>query len=175
MYIISLIAVSLLALGGLFLFRPQWARGSLLAVTENKTLDFLLFGGASVWFLYKILNLGEADFGEHKSILFLLFASVAVGAFFYVREFLAVRGLAILTLMTSGWVLKSLFMEGGLSSLLVTSFVYISILLALYLGVVPYRLRDFREWLFISPTRRVFVSAAVMVYGCIILVAEICF
>src|SRR3954471_22098814 len=59
----------------------------------------VLFGAAAIWFLYNIGHLGEADLIIPRPYMFGGFALLAVLSLVYMREFLAVRGLATLILV----------------------------------------------------------------------------
>jgi hypothetical protein len=76
-----------------------------------------------------------------------LFFVVAVGSFIFVPDFLAVRGLAALILLTAGALLDVGYMHYG-SALFLKAYIYIFIVIALVLGANPYKLRDFFEWLY---------------------------
>ncbi len=141
--------VFLLALGALVLAKKDTLGGVALKATRSMPLAVILFGGATVWFLYKILHLGEADFGNHKTLLFLGFSIVALGSFIWVRDFLAARGAAVLFLLFADVLLDAAYMqwEAPQRLLLVTG-VYVGILLALWVGASPYKARDFLEWVY---------------------------
>jgi hypothetical protein len=107
----------------------------------------MLLGGG--WFLWKITQLGQSDFGDYKNILFILFAATLIGSILYVQDFLAVRGLAILVLLSANTGLKSAF---GLydipERLVLVTILYLFIVAALILGVMPYKMRDLLNWLY---------------------------
>lgn len=107
----------------------------------------LLLGGG--WFLWEVLQLGPSDFGNYRHLLFALFAATLVASLFYVRDFLAVRGVAILTLMAAHVGLQSAY---GLyeipARLFLVSILYLLIVAALYFGTVPYRMRDCIRFLY---------------------------
>ncbi len=140
--------LALVAIGTiLFLMRKK------VEVVAKKSLRsmpaaILTLGLGGGWFLYQVTQLGEADFGNYKKLLFVFFLAIGVLSFFYTRDFLSVRGAAILCLMAAKVLLDAAFMEPQTSRLLLVGFVYVCILLALYLGTVPFRLRDFFDWLF---------------------------
>lgn len=104
--------------------------------------NLFFFGTALVWFLIKILQLSEADYGEYRHMLFLLFAVIGGLSFFVIPDFLAVRGMAVLTLLWAHVLLDAAFMQEPASRLFMVSMVYVWIVAALYLGALPYRLRD---------------------------------
>ena len=135
------------------------------AFPRSQIAAFLLLGTAASWFLYKIMHLGPADFGQYKHLIFLLFLITAVGSFFFVPDFLAVRGLAALTLLVSGVLLDAAYMEAPQTRLFLVSFVYLMIVLSLYLGASPYRLRDFFDWLYQKEFRPRVVGGSLVAYG----------
>lgn len=156
----------LLVLGAAFLFGGEAFRARAFGLLRSKQAAWVLFGGASVWFLWHILNLGEADFGNYRNWLFLLFGAVALGSFIVVPDFLPVRGIAVLILLSARPLLDAAYMQfDHPQRLFLVTFVYAAILLALYLGTVPYRLRDFFTWLWASPRRVKVLGALTLAYG----------
>lgn len=126
-------------------------------------------GTAAAWFLYKITQLGPADFGQYKNLLFIGFLVVAIGSFIYVPDFLAVRGLAALILLTAGALLDAAYMELPTARLFLVSFVYLAIVIALYLGASPFRLRDFLDWLYRKEARPRIFGGIFTAYGLLLL------
>lgn len=122
-------------------------------------------GVASAWFLYGVAHLGEADFGNYRKPLLAFFFAVAVLSCFYVRDFLAVRAASILVLMTAKLLLDAAFMEEPGRRLFMVAFVYLCIVAALYLGTLPYRARDFFDWLFARGSRTFAVGSILAAYG----------
>ncbi|MGJ3244412.1 MAG: hypothetical protein ACFE0O_15840 [Opitutales bacterium] len=149
-----LTALPFLALGLFFLLAGSrgeyWAK----AFPRNRTATWILMGLAAGWFLWQVAFLSDADFGQYSEWLFAGFLTVAVLSFIYVPDFLAVRGLAALILLAAQIPLDAAWMRYELPGRLVmVTVVYLCILLALYLGAVPYRLRDFLAWLYARPGR----------------------
>lgn len=155
----------LLAFGAHFLWHGMRSAKSVQAFPRSQMAAYILLGSAAAWFLYKVTQLGPADFGQYKNILFGLFLVVAVGSFIYVPDFLAVRGLAALILLTAGALLDAAYMELPSARLFLVSFVYLSIILALILGANPYKLRDFFEWLYKKEARPRIFGAFFASYG----------
>jgi hydrogenase/urease accessory protein HupE len=87
-------------------------------------------------------------------------------SFFYVSEFLAVRGLASLILLSASPLLDTAFTRYDIPQrLFMVGFVYAALTLAIYLGASPYRLRDMIEWLQRVPGRARWVGASLAAYG----------
>jgi len=154
---IILTGLVLLALGGHFLWHGMGTEALAKAFPRSQAAAYILMGSAAAWFLYKVTQLGPADFGQYKHILFVVFLVTAVGSFYFVPDFLAVRGLAALMLLTAGALLEVSYMQYQMEALVLKGIVYLAIVAALILGASPYKLRDFFDWLYRSaPRPRIF-------------------
>lgn len=160
----------LIAFGAYFLRNGMASAGCVQAFPRSKRAAYLLLGLAATWFLYEITQLGAADFGQYKNLLFIAFLTITVGSFIYVPDFLAVRGLASLILLSAGVFLDSAFMQAPPTRLFLVSGVYAAIILALVLGGSPYRLRDFLEWLYKKELRPRIFGSLFVAYGVLLTV-----
>jgi len=168
----------LILLGAMLLWNGSPVERAAKAFPRSRAATAVLFGGAAVWFLGCVLNLGPADFGgqgsafnsptpgDFREMLLLLFAAVGIGSFFVARDFLAVRGVAILVLLSARHLLDASFYQMQAAPppgrVVLNAFVYIAILLAMYFGALPYQIRDFFLWLWpqkSSPRPRVLGAA----------------
>lgn len=144
------------------------------AFPRSKTGALFLFGGGALWFLWLVWHLSTADFGEYHVLLTVGFAAVAGLAFKCVPDFLAVRGLCVLVLLAASPLLGSAYMDYSRPQrLFLVSLVYLLIALAIWLGVQPYRLRDFFDWLFARAGRARAIGGALLAYG--LLLAAVAF
>lgn len=159
----------LIAFGVHFLWYGIRSAQSVQAFPRSRTAAYILLGAAAAWFLYKVTQLGPADFGQYKNLLFALFLVVALGSFIYVPDFLAVRGLAALILLTAGVLLDAAYMELPTARLFLVTFVYLAIVIALILGANPYKMRDFLEWLYRKEGRPRIFGGIFAVYGLLLL------
>lgn len=159
----------LIAFGAHFLWRGMRTATHVQAFPRSRTAAYLLLGSAAAWFLYKVTQLGPADFGQYKELLFILFLVTAVGSFIYVPDFLAVRGLAALILLMAGVLLDAAYMELPVARLFLVSFVYLAIIAALILGASPYKLRDFLAWLYRKEARPRIFGGFFAAYGLLLL------
>jgi hypothetical protein len=157
--------IFLIAFGAHFLWHGMATAKSAQAFPRSTLAAYVLMGIATAWFLYKVMHLGPADFGQYKKLLFLLFLGVAVGSFYYVPDFLAVRGLAALTLLIAGVLLDAAYMQLPQARLFLVTFVYICIVASLILGASPYKLRDFLCWLYKSEKRPKVFGGVFAAYG----------
>jgi len=164
----------LFALGALLLIGGASTGPLLKALPRSFAATLVLFGGAACWFLSNVLDLTAADFGDYKRILFGVFGLVALLAFKFAPDFLAVRGLAGLILLGASPLLSAAYMRYEVPSrLFMVTAVYVAIALALYLGAAPFRLRDFLQWLFVRPTRVRVAGGLATGYGLLLVVVAL--
>ncbi len=162
-----LAALVLLLLGVALLWSDPVVERGLKAFPRSRLASFVFFGGSAVWFIYLLSKLGPADFGDYRNILMLIFGVVGVAAFFASRDFLAVRGLAILILLIARPMLDSslVYYPPPGSRVWLNGFVYLCIVLAIYFGSLPYQARDFFLWLFERRARGRVLGAFCAAYG----------
>jgi len=161
-----LVGLVLLLLGGALVANTSLVRSSLKAFPRSRRAAYVFFGLAAAWFLYRVAHLSEADFGQFSRLLLFGFGAVAILSFFYVSEFLAVRGLAALILLAAGPLLTAAFGEYDIPArLFMVSVVYLALTLAIVLGAQPWRLRDAIEWVQRMPGRARITGSALVAYG----------
>jgi hypothetical protein len=156
----------LIALGVPLLLNHSAFVAMLKRLPRSTTATYLFFGAGAAWFLYNIWHLSPADFGDYRKLLFVVFGMVAVLSFKYVPDFLAVRGLCALMLVSAAPLLGAAYMDyEHRQRLFMVTLVYLGIALAIWLGAQPWRLRDFFGWLFTRPGRARSLGAIMTVYG----------
>ena len=164
-----LVGTILVFCGSLFVFRATYCEYFLRKFLRSEIANTLTFSLAGIWFLYHILTLTESDFGEFKYIFFIFFLTIILVALAKIRDFLSVRGAAILTLLTSNELLKTAYLQPKQSRLILVVFVYTAIIFGMILGGWPYKGRDFVDFLFSNPKRPHFFGILVMCYGILVL------
>lgn len=128
-------------------------------------VGLMLVGTA--WFVWNVSQESIADFAAYKSYLLLGFAAVGVGSIVFVRDFLAVRGLAVVMLL-----LAKLMVDTGRPYLADTSWVlviqvwaYVMAFAGMWLTISPWRMRDVIEWNTANEGRTRKSCLARMVFG----------
>lgn len=163
--------LALAALGAVLLANRPATVAALKTLPRSPTAAMFLFGGGAAWFLWHVWHLSAADFGDYHVLLTVAFGAVAILAFKCVPDFLAVRGLCVLMLLSASPLLGAAYMEYDRPQrLLMVTPVYVLIAAAIWLGVQPYRLRDFCDWLFQRPARSRGVGGALLAYGLLLAV-----
>lgn len=160
--------IFLIVLGALLLVGNSAIVSMFKGMPRSPVATVLFFGGGAAWFLYVLNGLSEADLilVQSPRPLMLGFGTLSLLAFFYLPDFLAVRGLSVLTLLAAWPLLMAAYGEYQLPQrLFMVTAVYLGVGLAIYLGAVPYRLRDFFQWLFGRPGRARILGGALLGYG----------
>jgi len=164
----------LLGCAGLLLWNGPAVGAIARRFPRSRRAAFVTMGLGTAWTLYRVTQLGQADFGEYRTAIFIGFAVIAILAFRYVPDFLSVRGLCVLVLLAADNLLTAAYMhyeEPG--RLFLVTFVYAMIVLALYLAVSPFRVRDFFQWLFQRSARPRVFGAMIGLYGLILIGAAL--
>jgi hypothetical protein len=155
-------------LGAVLLWNHAVVGATARALPRSVNATWLFFGAGVVWFIWRLSRLGESDliFFQTPQPVMLGFGVLAVLAFIYAPDFLAVRGLCVLMLLAAEPLLYAAYMEyQHPQRLLMVSAVYLGLAAALYLAAAPYRLRDFFDWLFRRPARPRLVGTLLLAYG----------
>lgn len=160
-------AILLLVLGGGLASGHSLVTATLKSLPRSQRAAYVFFGVGAAWFLHTVWHLSEADFGNFSTQLFIGFGAVALLSFKFVPDFLAVRGLCVLTLLGANPLLMAAYLtrEDPPQRLFMVTVVYLAVALAIYLGASPFRLRDFFEWLFRIPGRARVVGGVLAAYG----------
>lgn len=160
------VGLFLALLGAAFISGSRRFAEAWRALPRSDFAAYVLFGAASAWFLWRVAEMSPADMVVPVSRTYYVgfFAFIAVGSLLYVREFLAVRGLAALILLAAGPLLAAGYIRYGLAVAYKVP-VFLLIFAAIYLGALPYRLRDFNDWLLRMPGRSRAFGGALALYG----------
>lgn len=107
------------------------------------------------WFVWNLSQESISDFAAYQGYMMMAFAAIGIASCFFVQDFLAVRGLAIVLLL-----LAKLMVDSGRPYLSLTPFVlviqawaYVLVFAGLWLTVSPWRLRDLLNWATASEKR----------------------
>lgn len=168
-----LFGLGLALLGGWMWKAGPEARSRATGWMRSSAAAYLLFGPASIWFLWHVWNLGAADFGSFRHLLILVFGVTCFGSFFYVRDLLAVRGVAALFLLSALPMLNAAYMRyEEPQRLLLVLVIYLGIVGAIIVGAMPWRLRDFVNWLYDNAQRVRRVAMGLGLYGVLLLLVS---
>ena len=103
---------------------------------------------ATAWFLYNVSLESIADFAAYKRPMMIAFGAIGLGACVFLRDFLAVRGLAVVLLLLAKLMLDSGRPHLGESPWILVhqSVAYLLVVVGVWWTVSPWRLRDWIQW-----------------------------
>ena len=117
---------------------------------------------ATIWFVCNVYREPIADFAAMKPYLCGFFAAVGVGACIFVKDFLPVRGLAVLLLLAAKLMVDTARWADTSWRLVITTLAYVWIIAGMWLTISPWRMRDLANWITASENRiRLFTGARV--------------
>lgn len=152
------------------LMKPEQAGAALRKFPRSEGWGYVLMAVGAGWFLYRLNQEAIAEFAAYKTYMLLGFGGVAVAACFFVQDFLAVRGMSIVMLMLSAFVLsKTRFVESPWRLVLVVA-AYLWIVSAMWWMISPWRLRDIIAWATATPERLRKIAAARLAFAALVIV-----
>jgi hypothetical protein len=109
-------------------------------------VGYVLTLAGTVWFIWNVNHESLADFESLKPLLFTLFIGVGLGTCFFVRDFLAVRGLSILLLLLGKLMVDTERWAVSDWRLVIAVWAYLLVLAGMWFTISPWRLRDLVYW-----------------------------
>lgn len=143
----------------------------ILSFLRNDRLGIWIFSIAHGWFFVKLLQLEEQDCGTLKPIIIGIFLFAFLGCIFYWKDFLLVRGIAMLLILTAHQALEINYMETNSVRPYLSAGWYAVILLSLGFGINPYWARDLLPFLFSHHRLALKIIASIhLFYGALLII-----
>jgi len=158
-------AISLYAL-----LKPAVVMKQVRAFPRSEPIGILLMILGTAWFVYNLNNEAIADFAAYKKIMLTGFGALGVLACIYVRDYLAVRGLAVCLLLLAWFTLNRTRWEDSPARLVLVVCAYFWVIAGMWFTVSPWRLRDMINWWTANEARFRIGSILKVVGGAIILI-----
>ena len=165
-----LFGIGLLAFGGGCLLLNEKHGETILRVLRNERFGLLVFTVAHLWFFLNLWQTDAKECGDFKLALTLFFGFAFVGCILYWKDFLIVRGIAVLTVLSVHRLLQIGYMSDHVLRPYVSGLFYFWIVLSLYFGVCPYRARDLIHALFRNNRRRLKTVAGCGIFYGVLLI-----
>ncbi|MEP6662934.1 MAG: hypothetical protein ABJC04_04635 [Verrucomicrobiota bacterium] len=146
---ITIFLGSLVAVINLFgVLKPAEFGSAVRKFPRSTGIGYFLVLLGTAWFVWNLKQESISDFESLKPWLFGLFIAVGVGTCIFVKDFIAVRGLAIVLLL-----LAKLMVDAGRPRLGETAWVlviqcwaYFLVVCGIWFTVSPWRMRDLLYW-----------------------------
>lgn len=124
---------------------------------------------ATVWFVWNVYQEPIADFAAMKPYLCAFFAAIGVGACIFVKDYLPVRGLAVLLLLMAKLMVDTARWVDTPWRLIIVTWAYFWIIVGMWFTVSPWRMRDLVNWATVNESRVRFVSGLRLALGVVVL------
>ena len=150
---LSLLAILLgagLGLPQIYAFaNPQKFASSVRSFSRNLPAGVFLMLLGTGWFIWNVNTEPAADFSAYKPAMMLAFTGVGIFSCFFVQDFLAVRGLAVVFLLLAKAMVDTGRPHLGQTPwvLVIQIWAYALVIAGIWFTVTPWKLRDFLNWM----------------------------
>lgn len=147
------------------LWKPQAFAAAARKFPRYTPVGYVLTLLATVWFLSYVQQESVADFASMKKIFYFVFSAVGIGTCFFVRDFLPVRGLAVVFLLAAKLMADTARWEDSNWRLVISTWAYALAIAGMWFTISPWRLRDILNWSVASESRTRLTSGARVAFG----------
>ena len=137
----------------------------LRTLPRSYRLGLVLMIAATGWFLWRVSNTDISDFAPYKNYMYAGFAAVGIGCCFFVRDFLAVRGFAVLLLLLAATTVEKVRWLDSDWRLVMVTWAYVWVIAGMWFTISPWRMRNWIEWWTATEGRTRIGSASRAIFG----------
>ena len=167
-----------MAISSYAIIRPDDFAQSLKLFPRANAPGYIFMLAATFWFLWNIKTENMADYKDIKHWFYIGFGVVGIGSCFYLRDFLAVRGVAVFMLLVAKLILDTqrVYMFSTPSGdatewrLVFAILGYAIVVVAMWMVISPWRMRDIINW-GVSVRLRIYVKGVFwLLFGFLLLI-----
>ena len=149
------------------ILKPQAFAAAVRKFPRHVPIGIALMLLGTAWFDWNLSLESISDFNAFKTPMMIGFAAIGIGACFFVQDFLAVRGLAVVFLLLGKLMVDTgrPFLPHTDWVLVVQAWAYVLVVAGIWLTVAPWRLRDLLNWATANETRVRVGSVLRMAFG----------
>lgn len=147
--------------------RPAAFAAAVKKFPRSLPVGYFLTILGTLWFVLNVRQEAISDFATYKTWMMVAFAGIGLGTCIFVKDFLAVRGLAVVLML-----LAKLMVDTGRPWLGQTHWVlviqiwaYVLVIAGMWFTISPWRLRDMLNWATVNETRVKVGSALRLAFG----------
>jgi hypothetical protein len=151
---------------------PQKFAASVRRFPRNLPAGIFLMLLGTGWFIWNVNSEPIADFAAYKTTMLAAFAAIGILSCFFVQDFLAVRGLAVVFLLLAKAMVDIGRPHLGESPwvLVIQAWAYLLVIAGIWLTITPWKLRDFLDWMTATQARVKIGSAIRLTFAIFVLV-----
>lgn len=128
------------------LLKPEAFAAAARRFPRSEPWGYFLMGLGTFWFLRNLNAETISDFAAYKTTMLVAFGAIGVGVCVFVKDFLAVRGLAVVLLLLAKLMLDTARWHDSQWRLVIAVWAYLMILAGMWFTISPWRLRDMIYW-----------------------------
>ena len=128
------------------LMNPAKFRDAARKFPRSEPWGYALMLLGTAWFLWNLQQENISDFASYKKALLVGFAAVGIGTCIFVRDFLAVRGFAIVVLLLAKLMVDTARWADTEWRLVIVTWAYLLVIAGMWFTVSPWRMRDLIDW-----------------------------
>ena len=165
--ILGLIVVLLNIFG---LLKPRAFAEAARKFPRNIPIGYALTLFGTAWFLYYVSQESVSDFAAMKKFFYLLFGGVGVATCIFVRDFLSVRGLAVVFLLLAKLMTDAARWADTDWRWVISTWAYVLAVAGMWFTISPWRLRDLLNWSVATESRTRLLSAVRFSFGLLVVI-----
>ncbi len=163
---LAIILGLIVALPGIYgLLQPQAFAAAARRFPRFTPVGYVLTLLGTAWFLYYVQQESVSDFASMKKIFYLLFTAVGLGTCYFIRDFLPVRGLAVVMMLVAKMMVDAARWEDTGWRLVISYWAYALVILGMWFTISPWRLRDLLNWSVATESRTRTLSGLRLAFG----------
>ena len=128
------------------LFNPTRFRDAIQQFPRSNAWGYALVLLGTAWFLWNLQLENISDFAPYKPLMLFGFTAIGILTCIFVRDFLAVRGLAIVLLLLAKVALDTQRWAETDWKNVITAWAYLWVLAGIWFTVSPWYFRDWLHW-----------------------------
>jgi hypothetical protein len=152
------------------LLKPKAFAEAARKFPRSTPIGYVLVLLGTAWFLYYLRQENVSDFANMKKHFYLVFGAVGLGTCIFVRDFLPVRGLAVVFLLVAKLMVDTARWEETDWRLVISFWAYALVLAGMWFTISPWRLRDIINWSVATESRTRLTSGVRVAFGLFVIV-----
>jgi hypothetical protein len=128
------------------LLNPKGLAAAARGFPRSTFVGYVLVAIATAWFLLNVNAEAISDFAAYKGKMLIAFGAVGLLVCVFVRDFLAVRGLAVLLLLLAKTMVDSARWADTDWRWVISGWAYVLVIVGMWFTISPWRCRDFIGW-----------------------------
>ncbi len=149
--------------------RPAALRAAARRFPRHTGVGAVLILVAAGWFIFNVSQESLSDFAPLKNYFYILFAAVGLGSCIFVRDFLAVRGLAVVALLLAKLMVDTARWVDTEWRLVIVVWAYVLVVAGMWFTISPWRCRDLIDWATATEERTRRLSGLRLAFGVVVI------